>query len=557
MARASALARRAFADARVRTLVVRAALRRRRARAGDRATARATRRSRTGVEFARTFGDNEAARLLYGDAARSAHGRRLRQLARRRDPRGLRGRLWGLLGAVRALRAEEDAGRARSSCSPAPSAAARRSLAAARRDRRRRRRALARALRRASSRVSSRPAARPTSRSRSSRPCRCSPASAPSRASWPRTSGMATRARDGRRSRSPSRARGRRHRPRALDWLRWATPAGLGRGAAAVRGPAAARPAPARRRRLRCCSSWPRRCSRSGATSAAACCRRATPRRRGCACSARRRRRRCASERGACSAWLVGRRRLRAAHGRPLRQPSRRTCSPRTCSAQLEKLGAGSVVTPTGWLGFAFLFFVLAVSLFGCIADRRPSATRRPSSASRPCSRCRSARRGWLAGRLAAGRGAARPPWRWPPACSRGPAPPSQGADVSLARDARRRARTRCRRRCSSSPSARSRSRSCPARAAVDRLRARRRRLRVGALRRAPRGARLAARALAVPRRRRSSRRSRSRQPPRRSCSRSRWGRRSPRSGFSSGATSPRLGALQQPPPGPGGPGRR
>jgi ABC-2 type transport system permease protein len=34
---------------------------------------------------------------------------------------------------------------------------------------------------------------------------------------------------------------------------------------------------------------------------------------------------------------------------------------------QLEKLGTGSVVTPSGWLGFSFIFFILAVSLFCCM----------------------------------------------------------------------------------------------------------------------------------------------------------------------------------------------
>lgn len=34
--------------------------------------------------------------------------------------------------------------------------------------------------------------------------------------------------------------------------------------------------------------------------------------------------------------------------------------------AQFAKLGAGSIITPSGYLGFAFLLFVLAVSLFAC-----------------------------------------------------------------------------------------------------------------------------------------------------------------------------------------------
>ena len=40
---------------------------------------------------------------------------------------------------------------------------------------------------------------------------------------------------------------------------------------------------------------------------------------------------------------------------------------------QLEKLGTSSVVTPAGWLGFSFVFFLLAVSLFcaGQVASLR------------------------------------------------------------------------------------------------------------------------------------------------------------------------------------------
>ena len=37
---------------------------------------------------------------------------------------------------------------------------------------------------------------------------------------------------------------------------------------------------------------------------------------------------------------------------------------------EVAKLGTGSIVTPTGYLAFVFLFFVLAVSLFVLRADR-------------------------------------------------------------------------------------------------------------------------------------------------------------------------------------------
>ena len=33
---------------------------------------------------------------------------------------------------------------------------------------------------------------------------------------------------------------------------------------------------------------------------------------------------------------------------------------------EIAKLGAGSIVTPTGYLAFVFVFFILAVSLFVC-----------------------------------------------------------------------------------------------------------------------------------------------------------------------------------------------
>ncbi len=66
---------------------------------------------------------------------------------------------------------------------------------------------------------------------------------------------------------------------------------------------------------------------------------------------------------------------------------------------QLEKLGAGSIITASGWLGFSFIFFVLAVSLFCCTqvgAIRSEEAEQRLETLlALPVSR-----RGWLAGRL-------------------------------------------------------------------------------------------------------------------------------------------------------------
>jgi polyether ionophore transport system permease protein len=66
---------------------------------------------------------------------------------------------------------------------------------------------------------------------------------------------------------------------------------------------------------------------------------------------------------------------------------------------QLEKFGSGSVVTPAGWLGFAFIFVVLAVSLFCCT---QVSATRGEEADQRleTLLALSVGRRAWLAGRL-------------------------------------------------------------------------------------------------------------------------------------------------------------
>jgi ABC-2 type transport system permease protein len=66
---------------------------------------------------------------------------------------------------------------------------------------------------------------------------------------------------------------------------------------------------------------------------------------------------------------------------------------------ELAKLGSGSIVTPSGYLAFVFIFFVLAVSLFACAqmgASRAEEAEQRLETLlSLPVSR-----RGWLGGRL-------------------------------------------------------------------------------------------------------------------------------------------------------------
>jgi ABC-2 type transport system permease protein len=67
---------------------------------------------------------------------------------------------------------------------------------------------------------------------------------------------------------------------------------------------------------------------------------------------------------------------------------------------EVEKLGAGSIVTPSGYLGVTFIFFVLAVSLFACAqigaARREEAGQQLETLLAQPVGRRR-----WLAGRLA------------------------------------------------------------------------------------------------------------------------------------------------------------
>jgi ABC-2 type transport system permease protein len=73
---------------------------------------------------------------------------------------------------------------------------------------------------------------------------------------------------------------------------------------------------------------------------------------------------------------------------------------------ELAKLGSGSIATPTGYLAFVFIFFILAVSLFACAqigAARREEAEQRLETLlALPVSRSR-----WLGGRLLLATGAA------------------------------------------------------------------------------------------------------------------------------------------------------
>ena len=67
---------------------------------------------------------------------------------------------------------------------------------------------------------------------------------------------------------------------------------------------------------------------------------------------------------------------------------------------ELGKLGTGSIVTPTGYLGFTFIFFVLVISVFACaqvgMARHEEAEQRLETLLSLPV-----ARRRWLGGRLA------------------------------------------------------------------------------------------------------------------------------------------------------------
>lgn len=67
---------------------------------------------------------------------------------------------------------------------------------------------------------------------------------------------------------------------------------------------------------------------------------------------------------------------------------------------ELGKLGTGSIITPTGYLGFTFIFFVLVISVFMCaqigMARHEEAEQRLETLLSLPVARWR-----WLAGRLA------------------------------------------------------------------------------------------------------------------------------------------------------------
>lgn len=135
------------------------------------------------------------------------------------------------------------------------------------------------------------------------------------------------------------------------------------------------------------------------------------------------------SERGALLAWLLGVGAFALLMGVVSAAATPDLIS-ENVQRELEKLGTGSVVTPSGWLGFTFVFLILAVSLFCCMqiaSIREEEAEQRLETLlALPLGR-----RGWLAGRLllaAAGAAAvtvAAGALAWAGAAA-------QGADVSL-----------------------------------------------------------------------------------------------------------------------------
>ena len=458
VARASAIARRAFADARVRTisfallfafasLTQATAYREGYPTLADRDRVRAHRRRQ----------QRDAAALRR--AARPAHGRRLRELARRREPGDLRGALGAARRRPRAC-APRRTRAGPSSCSPASSAAAApfvAQLAAIA--------AGAAVLWLATfvgpcSRAGSRPAGRPTSRSRSSRPCRSSPASAPWRASSRRPSawrpGSATaRARDRLRA-----ARASPTPPETLGWLRWATPLGWAEELRPFADPqplvlAAARAAAALLLARGGGRSW------CGATSAAACCRPATARRRGSRLLGSPTAQALRAERGVLLAWLLG-----VGAFALLMGVLSDAVTPDVLSESVQRAAREARHgIDRHALGLARLRVPLLRARRQPLllhAGRLDPRARRPSSGSRRCSRCRSAAGAGSPGGCCWRLGAPRPS-RSRPACSPGPAPPPQGADVSLA-DLLGGGREHAARRAALPRPRRARLRACPAR---------------------------------------------------------------------------------------------
>jgi ABC-2 type transport system permease protein len=111
------------------------------------------------------------------------------------------------------------------------------------------------------------------------------------------------------------------------------------------------------------------------------------------------------SERGSLIGWLSGVGAFAYILGVIAKSSSSAGIS-KSLNRELGKLGSGSIVTPTGYLGFTFIFFVLAVSLFACAqigAARHEEADQQLETLlALPVGRVR-----WLGGRLLLATGAA------------------------------------------------------------------------------------------------------------------------------------------------------
>jgi ABC-2 type transport system permease protein len=106
-------------------------------------------------------------------------------------------------------------------------------------------------------------------------------------------------------------------------------------------------------------------------------------------------------ERGSLIVWLTGVGAFAYIIGVTANSTSSAGIS-KSLQRELAKLGSGSIVTPSGYLAFTFIFFVLAVSLFTCAqiaAARHVEADQQIEALlAQPVGRVR-----WLGGRLEAG----------------------------------------------------------------------------------------------------------------------------------------------------------
>jgi ABC-2 type transport system permease protein len=105
------------------------------------------------------------------------------------------------------------------------------------------------------------------------------------------------------------------------------------------------------------------------------------------------------AERGSLLVWLAGSGVFAYILGVVAKSSSTAGIS-QSLNRELSKFGAGSIVTPKGYLGFTFIFFVLLISVFACAqigaARHEEEQQRLETLLALPV-----ARRRWLAGRLA------------------------------------------------------------------------------------------------------------------------------------------------------------